>query len=133
MKEDGWLEVVNVDKLINFSRKIIYHNFDEENNDLTDTEFLQKVDASTDQEDEKEIESLLPLGECRAIFKPFLVRVLSKDDLYYKIKEDDYDEILIQMNRRMVSNIVKGLVAKGLVESAFDNDKNDFVFWVKDQ
>jgi uncharacterized Zn finger protein len=133
MKEDGWLEVVNVDKLIKFSRKIIYHNFDEDNDDLTDTEFLQKVDASTDQEDEKEIESLLPFGECRAIFKPFLVRVLSKDDLYYKIKEDDYDEILIQMNRRMVSNIVKGLVAKGLVESAFDNDKNDFVFWVKDQ
>ncbi len=133
MEENGWLEVVNVDKLINFSRKIIYHNFDEDNSNLTDSEFLQKVDSSIDKENQKEIDCLLPFGECKAIFKPFLVRVLSKDDLYYKIKEDDYDEILIQMNRRMVSNIVKDLVAKGLVESAFDNDKNDFVFWVKDQ
>lgn len=133
MKDDGWLEVVNIDKLINFSRKIIYHNFDEGNSNLTDSEFLQKVDSSVDTDDQKEMNSLLPFLECKAIFKPFLVRVLSKDDLYYRIKEDDYDEILIQMNRRMVSNIVKDLVAKGLVESAFDNDKNDFVFWVKDK
>ena len=31
----------------------------------------------------------------------------------------------------MVSNIVKGLVSRGLVESAFDSEKNDFVFWVR--
>ena len=129
--DDSWMEVVNVEKLINFTRKIIYHNFDQDNEDLTDVEFLIKVDSV--EIDNKEIDHLLPFGECKAIFDPFLVRVLSKHDLYYKLKEDDYDEILIQMNRRMVSNIVKDLVSKGLVESAFDNEKNDFVFWVKEQ
>jgi hypothetical protein len=33
----------------------------------------------------------------------------------------------------MVSNIVRGLVKKGVLDSAFDNDKNDFIFWVKDK
>jgi hypothetical protein len=31
----------------------------------------------------------------------------------------------------MVSNIISGLVQKGLVETAFDEEANDFVFWVK--
>jgi hypothetical protein len=65
------------------------------------------------------------------MINPYLVRVISKTEDYYKIKEDDYDDFLVQLNRRMVSNIVKDLVSKGLVESAFDNEKNDFVFWVK--
>jgi hypothetical protein len=126
---NGWLEVVSVKKLIDFSRKIVYHNFDEENSDLSDQEFLSKVDQI--QEDSKELDYLLPYSECRVMIKPYLVRVISKTQDYYKIKEDDYDDFLVELNRRMVSNIVKDLVSKGLVESAFDNEKNDFVFWVK--
>ncbi len=126
---NGWLEVVSVKKLIDFSRKIVYHNFDEENSDLSDQEFLSKVDQI--QEDSKELDHLLPYSECRVMIKPYLVRVISKTQDYYKIKEDDYDDFLVELNRRMVSNIVKDLVSKGLVESAFDNEKNDFVFWVK--
>lgn len=126
---NGWLEVVNVKKLVDFSRKIVYHNFDEDNSDLSDREFLAKVDGI--QENNKELDHLLPYGECRVMINPYLVRVVSKTEDYYKIKEDDYDDFLVQLNRRMVSNIVKDLVSKGLVESAFDNEKNDFVFWVK--
>jgi len=123
---DGYLEVVNVKKLIDFSRRIVYHNFDEENNDLTDKEFLEKVDSL--EFDNKEMNHLLPYNECKAIIKPYLVSI---DFEYFKIKEDDYDEFLVELNRRMVSNIVKDLVSKGLVDSAFDSEKNDFVFWVK--
>ena len=36
-----------------------------------------------------------------------------------------------QLCERMVSNIIQSLVKKGLVETAFDNEKNDFIFWVK--
>jgi len=32
----------------------------------------------------------------------------------------------------MVSNIINSLVKKGLIETAFDSEKNDFIFWVKD-
>ena len=126
---DRYLEVVNVKKLIDFSRRIVYHNFDEENNDLTDREFLEKVDSL--ETDNKEMNHLLPYDECKAMIKPYLVSIDPIDTEYFKIKEDDYDEFLVELNRRMVSNIVKDLVSKGLVDSAFDSEKNDFVFWVK--
>jgi hypothetical protein len=31
----------------------------------------------------------------------------------------------------MISNIIQGLVKKGVLHTAFDNEKNDFIFWVK--
>ena len=30
------------------------------------------------------------------------------------------------------SKILNGLVNKGLVETAYDSESNDFIFWVKD-
>ncbi|NBT08684.1 MAG: hypothetical protein EBS98_07780, partial [Chitinophagia bacterium] len=41
------------------------------------------------------------------------------------------DTILEELNSRLVSNILNSLVNKGLIESAYDSDTNDFVFWVK--
>ena len=37
------------------------------------------------------------------------------------------------MNSRMISNLLNGLVSKGLVESSYDSELNDFVFWIKDE
>tara|TARA_R110002074_G_scaffold385451_1_gene566703 strand:- start:702 stop:1112 length:411 start_codon:yes stop_codon:yes gene_type:complete len=128
-----WMEISNLEKLINFSRKLVYHNFNEENNGLTDQAFLEKVESIKDSEHE-EMNHLLPYNESKTIFKPYIKKVISKKskNISYRLKEDDYDDILNQLNKRMVSNIVKDLVNKGLVESAFDNEKNDFVFWVKE-
>jgi hypothetical protein len=33
----------------------------------------------------------------------------------------------------MVSNILNSLVNKGLVETAYDAEANDFIFWVSDE
>jgi hypothetical protein len=33
----------------------------------------------------------------------------------------------------MISNLLNTLVNKGLVETAFDEKSNDFVFWVKNE
>tara|TARA_R100001163_G_C5041104_1_gene179229 strand:+ start:841 stop:1245 length:405 start_codon:yes stop_codon:yes gene_type:complete len=127
------MEISNLEKLINFSRKLVYHNFSEENNDLTDEAFLDKVENIKDS-DHEEMNHLLPYSESKVIFSPYVKKVISKKSKHisYRMKEDDYDDILTQLNRRMVSNIVKDLVNKGMVESAFDNEKNDFVFWVKE-
>ena len=43
------------------------------------------------------------------------------------VKDDDYDDFLVQLNQRMVSNIVHGLVKRGVLNTAFDNEKNDFI------
>jgi hypothetical protein len=33
----------------------------------------------------------------------------------------------------MISNILNSLVNKGILDSAYDSDQNDFIFWVKEE
>lgn len=131
-EEDGWMEVISLDKLANFSRKVIYYNFDEQNSSLGDKEFLEKIDK-IEHTNNKELDKVLPLDETKVILSGLTFKKRNKKDkkVYTFIKESDYEEALSQINERMVSNIVKNLVSRGLVESAFDSEKNDFVFWVK--
>lgn len=131
-EDDQWLNIVNLDKLINFSRKVVYANLGEEYTDVSDAGFLELVENMPEEQLE-EMNSILSLSEARAIFKPFVRQQRHKKTLNIKtsILESDYDTILRQLSERMISNIVRNLVNRGLVESAFDEEKNDFVFWVK--
>ena len=43
-----------------------------------------------------------------------------------------FSDIVSKLNERMTSNIVNGLVQKGLIETAFDSEANDFIFWIKE-
>lgn len=129
MEDEDWMEVVNVDKLINFSRKIIYQNFDRANDALDDLAFIDKVKAMR-VKDNPELNRILPYKEAYLIFSEYLITQEDDGKLRYYIKNDDYDTYLNKLNERMVSNIVQNLVSKGYVETAFDNEKNDFVFWV---
>ncbi|MAR20686.1 MAG: hypothetical protein CMD25_01285 [Flavobacteriales bacterium] len=126
MGRDDWLEVSNSQKLIDFSRKLVYYNFDDETELMDDVTFLNKIDNIQNDYD-PEMDVLLPFEECELIFTSF---TFMDNNLLY-ITDDDYDTFLMQMNRRMISNIVQGLVKKGVLHTAFDNEKNDFIFWVK--
>lgn len=131
---DGYLEISNVDKLVNFSRRLVYYNFDDESERLSDSDFFEKV-QKIKKEDMPELDKYLPFEEAKNIMKSLLIKRRHKKTKIPKLfmKESDYDEVLIQLNKRMVSNIVLGLVKKGVVDSAFDSEKNDFIFWVKDK
>lgn len=131
--DDQWMEVVNVTKLLNFSRKLVFYNFDSTYSSLDDEEFILKVQEIKLSE-EPEVDKLLPYKESLLMFNEHLRREKRKNSakgytIY--IKDKDYDLFLEQLCERMVSNIIQSLVKKGLVETAFDNEKNDFIFWVK--
>jgi hypothetical protein len=126
MDREDWLEVVSIKKIINFSRKLVYYNFDEETSNMDDATFLEKID-NIGPDTEPEMDLLLPYDECKSMFKPMLIT--EKNRMY--IKDDDYDDFLVQLNQRMVSNIIHGLVRRGVLHTAFDDEKNDFIFWVK--
>lgn len=131
-EHDDFMEVVNLDKLVEFSRQLIFYNFAiEDEDDETDDEFISKV-KNIKKEDKEELDRLLPFKESKLIFKPSIKKQINRrtKKIRYVIKESDYDEVLVELNSRMVSNIIRSLVKKGLVETAFDDDKNDFVFWV---
>jgi len=129
--EDEWMEVINLQKLVNFSRKVIYYNFDDENKNLSDKSFLEKIEKISTEESIKEMEDVLPFKEVETIFDNYLYRRKDKSNNKkgWFMKEKDYNTILEELAERMVSNIVRNLVKKGLVEMAFDEEKNEFVFW----
>ena len=131
-ERDDFMEVVNLDRLVEFSRQLIFYNFAiEDDDDETDDEFIAKV-KNIKKEDKEELDRLLPFQESKLIFKSSLRKQVNRKTkkVRYVIRESDYDEVLVELNSRMVSNIIRSLVKKGLVETAFDDDKNDFVFWV---
>ena len=131
-ERDDFMEVVNLDRLVEFSRQLIFYNFAiEDDDDETDDEFIAKV-KNIKKEDKEELDRLLPFQESKLIFKSSVRKQVNRKTkkVRYVIKESDYDEVLVELNSRMVSNIIRSLVKKGLVEAAFDDDKNDFVFWV---
>jgi hypothetical protein len=33
----------------------------------------------------------------------------------------------------MVSNMLNNLVNKGMIETGYDDETNDFIFWIKDE
>jgi hypothetical protein len=50
----------------------------------------------------------------------------------YLIDEKIFSQIIEEMNGRLVSNMLSSLASKGMIESAYDEQINDFVFWIKD-
>ena len=48
------------------------------------------------------------------------------------VSDDLFISIIQILNDRMVSNTLANLVSKGLVESAYDSELDDFIFWVKE-
>ena len=128
-----WMEVLNVTKLLNFSRKLVFYNFDSTYSSLDDEEFILKV-GEIKLSEEPEVDKLLPYKECLLMFNEHLHRRKRKNDskrYTTYIKDADYDLFLEQLCERMVSNTIQSLVNKGLVETAYDSEKNDFIFWVK--
>ena len=132
MEEDAWLEVENINKLINFSRKLIYHNFDEQTSQMTDNDFFDRIDNFSETE-HQELDTVLPFKESKVIIKEFLKQRRNKKTQEVKVfmRESDYSEYLDRLNHRMISNLVMEMVKKGVLDSAFDDTMNDFVFWVK--
>ena len=64
-EDDQWLNIVNLDKLINFSRKVVYANLGEEYTDVSDA-FLELVENMPEEQLE-EMNTILSLSEARDI------------------------------------------------------------------
>jgi hypothetical protein len=129
MQPENKLYVIkNIRKFVNKVRIIVYNNFGKWSEEVN-TELLLK-----NQEEKKELENILPFQESKNIIIPFIKKQTNKSNnkKRYIINEKNFAEILQNLNARMVSNILVDLTAKGLVETAFDEKINDFVFWAKD-
>ena len=101
---------------------------DKSTNDLMDIEQLSKDDAD-------ELNKVLSYDECFSIAKSHIKKQKHKHKKQkrYILSSNNYYNLVSDLNTRLVSNLMTQLVSKGLVETAFDTQANDFVFWVKDE
>lgn len=125
-----WFIINDIDEFTDKTRAIVYNNFGSWSDNGSD---IDKVIDNMDIKDRDELDKVLSHQESLSIIKQLIrkqTHKISKQSRYI-LNDDLFITILENLNSRLVSNILNNLVQKGLVESAFDNESNDFVFWVK--
>jgi len=132
MDERNWYKIKDLDGFINHARELVFKSFGEVN-EIADDDLTHTL-TELAPKDKEELNRILTYDECVVIARNHIKIKVSK-----KTKRESYfvndmilSEILESFNSRMVSNILAKLVGDGLLDSAFDSEKNDFIFWVKD-
>ena len=130
MSDSQWFVIPDLSEFTDKARAIVYNNFGVWE-DKSDIDLI--IDDVVDNEKE-DFDKVLSHQESLVIVKENIKKERSKitKEIRYVLTDQMFADIVQKLNDRMVSNIINGLVKKGLVESAFDSEANDFVFWVKD-
>lgn len=130
MKKKEWFIVKDLEGFINTSRRLVFNSFGSKENDES-----SDITSTLDEFDEKELDNVLSYDEALSIAKMFMKKQKHKltAEVRYIIDEQLYMSIITAFNDRLVSNILNSLVNKGLIDTAFDEESNDFVFWIKDE
>ena len=140
-KDSEWLEIDDLDKFTNYLRTMVYVNFngsvlkyidEEDTEEEPDLSLDCDINDLTDDERE-ELNNLLALSECLTIVKDTAKRLRHKKtkEKVYLISIDGVGDVIENIQRRFISNMISILVKKGYLDSAFDEDRNDFIFWTK--
>ena len=123
-----WYVINDMEEFIDTTRVLVFNNFGTENS-KTDI-FYNDLSL----EEQQEIDNILSHNECSIIAKSMARKQINKrkNKTRYMISDEIFLNIVNSFNERMVSNILQGLVNKGMIETAFDTESNDFVFYVPD-
>lgn len=126
-----WFTVKDLETFVTSTRQLIYNNFGNWNN-KDEEDLIDKLhEVPVDKDD---FDLILSQKEAMVIVKSSLRKQTHKykKTTRYLISDNIFLEIVSQLNDRIISNTVSGLVKKGLLESAYDEKLDDFVFWVKE-
>lgn len=123
----NWYVVTNLDDFVTTARKLVFNAFGNSQN--SNPEEL----ISISPQDQQEFDAVLTQEESMIIAKNLLKKQSNKKtkEERYLINDELMTEIIESLNSRMVSNILSSLVNRGVLESAYDNESNDFIFWIK--
>lgn len=131
MNENEWFIINDLNEFTDKVRAIVYNHFGSWDNK---SEIDIMIDTVKDEEKD-EFDSLLSHSEALVIVKQIvkIQKHKSSKKIRYMLSDELFMSIIENLNTRLTSNILNNLVKKGFVESAYDSDANDFVFWVKDE
>lgn len=127
-----WFTINDLDDFVDSARKLVFQCFDEKNTS-SEHSFIDAIANMTESEI-SELDTTLSHDESYVIVMNYVrkrVNKKTKKSSYY-ITDKILMDIIEALNSRMVSNILNNLVNKGVIESAYDSDIDDFVFWIKE-
>lgn len=121
----------NIHEFTDRVRGLVYNNFGK----WSENSLLDEIIDSVAEEEIEDFNRILSHDESVLIILDIVKKQTNKytKEIRYVISEKTFINIVEKLNHRMVSNIMQSLANKGLVETAFDSDIGDFIFWVEDE
>lgn len=125
-------EISDIKEFTESARRVVFSGFGKAVEETKD-DFTAMLEQLSEDE-EKEMNQVLSQQESLLIIESLVRRQTHKKtkQIRYIINEKIFSDILEALNARLVSNILSNLIKRGLIESAYDDEINDFVFWVKE-
>ena len=122
--------ITNLEKFVESTRVLVFDAFGKtDNHDLSG---LAMNLTELKPEEQVEIDSVLSQQEGLIIARDFIREKTRNKKTTYIISEKKYRAMIESFNERLVSNMLKNLTQSGLLESAYDSELNDFIFWIKE-
>jgi len=127
---EEWYVIKNIEEFVDKTRTLVFNNFGNTENENDIDSLLDTIKP----EDQEEFDLVLSHDESMVITKSLAKKQTNKknQETRYLVSDSVYYEIIQSLNDRMVSNLLNNLVNKGMVETGFDEESNDFIFWLKD-
>ena len=125
-KKNQWYEITNLEQFIDSTRVIVFDNFGKQEQVIND-EFSYLLSDLSDS-DRSELNKVLSHEECLIMSKDFVQQHKNK----LRIDNNKFFAMIESFNNRMISNMLNNLVNQGVLESGYDVETNDFIFWIKD-
>lgn len=128
-----WYVVKDLEEFIESSRSLVYNNFGNTTDKMDSIDTM--LSTIVEGDDRKELDKILSYEESSIIIKNVLRKEINKKTKKhrYVMTEKMFISMIESLNDRMVSNILNGLVNKGMLETGYDEESNDFIFWIKDE
>jgi hypothetical protein len=131
--KDKWYIIHDIDAFTNHVRVLVYNAF---GSGLSEDKGDPEIDdlISVKPEDKDELDKILSFEESLNIATQIVKKQKNKktNNIRYVVNDSIFLQVIESLNDRMVSNILNNLVNKGVLETGFDNETNDFLFWIKE-
>lgn len=129
-----WYCINNLSDFVDSSRKLVFKFFGHESEHKEHDMLAAFLELSP--EETKELEKSLSYEEALGIVMQYVKKQKHKHNHKkerYCLNDKILQQIIEALNSRLVSNILNDLSNRGILESGYDEELNDFVFWIKDK
>jgi hypothetical protein len=124
--EDLVYVMEDTSEFINQVRRIVFAGFGLK--DLEDNE----LSALIEEIDKEEMDKTISFAECKIILQEYIEQKKIRRKIKYVLTSKNFDQFIEAVNARLVSNLITELVDMGQLDSAWDSEANDFIFWIPD-